>query len=360
MPFNKLSVATLLLFSFSSLAEETKSIDAQFKDAYHHYQTAVKAHDIEAQTKYAEQSYELGKQVYGNSDINVASLAVNLASLYIDTYQETKAHTLLLPFVEIYEKEYGKNSLGLVDIYFTLAQSIPRTEQRKKINYYQQVLQIANKYKEEKPRLNAQMQLDVGIQLLSIGSPKSKIILEARDYFIKHLEPNDRRVVRANFFTAKYYLARKKLDKAINAFETNLPIFKALDGPNHPLELSTHAFLIDALERKGRSEEATKHCIAIGLMTPWDDAQEPLPLYRISPKYPMSMARQSKGGYVIIEFTISDFGFVKNTKVIESKGGKGFEKEAMLAVQKWRYAPKFKNGKAIEVTATVQLDFKMN
>lgn len=360
MQINKLSLATLLLLSFSSLAEENKSINSQFKDAYHQYQTAIKANDKETQTKYAKQSHELGKQVYGESDINTARLAVNLASLHIDNHQYAKARTLLLSSLAIYEKEYGKESLEKIDIYFALAKSTPRKHQKKIISYYREILNITDNYKKEDPILNAQMQLDVGIELLSLGSHKSKVILEAREYFTKHLASNDKRVVNANFFAGKYYLAKNKLSKAIDAFEVNLPIFEALDGPTHPLELATHAFLIGALERKGRSEEATKHCLAIGSMTPWNDAQEPTPLYRVNPKYPINLARRGKSGYAIVEFTISDFGFVKNSKVLESKGGKGFEREALLAMTNWRYAPKFENGKAVEATASVQLDFKMN
>jgi TonB family protein len=360
MQINKLSLATILLLSFSSLAEENKSINSQFKDAYHQYQTAIKANDTEAQTKYAKQSHELGKKVYGESDINTASLAINLASLYIDSQQYTQANALLLSTLLVYEKEYGKKSLEQIDIYFALAKSTPRKNQRKVLNYYRKILNISDNHKEENPKLNAQMQLDVGIELLSIGSHKSKVILEARDYFTKHLPSNDRRVVTANFFAGKYYLARKNLSKAIDAFEVNLPVFEALDGPTHPLELSTHAFLIGALERKGRSEEATKHCIAIGSMTPWDDAQKPTPLYRVNPKYPMNLARRGKSGYAVIEFIISDFGFVKNAKVLESKGGEGVEKESLLAIKNWRYAPRFENGKAVETTVSVHLDFKIN
>ena len=360
MRFNKISLATVLLLSFSSLAEETKSIHAQFKDAYDQYQTALKTNNKEDQTKYAEQSYQLGKKVYGESDINVANLAVNLASLYMDNKHYIKANALLLPSLVIYEKEYGNESLEQMDIYFALAKSTPRKDERKIINYYQEVLNIADIYKEDKPTLNAQMQLDVGIELLALGSKKSRVILEALDYFTENLASNDTRVVNANFFAGKYYLTKEKLNKAIRAFEVNLPIFEALDGPTHPLELATHAFLIGALERKGKSEEATKHCIAIGSMTPWSDAQEQTPLYRVTPKYPKDLARKGRSGYTIIEFTISDFGFVKDARVLESEGGKGFEKEALIAMKKWRYAPKFENGKAVEATASVQLDFKIN
>jgi TonB family protein len=360
MQINKLSLVTVLLLSFSALAEENKSINSQFTDAYHQYQIAIKANDKEAQTKYAKQSYVLGKQVYGESDINTARLAVNLASLHIDNHQYAKARTLLLPSIAIYEKKYGKESLEQIDIYFALAKSTPRENHKKAINYYREILNITDNYKKEDPTLNAQMQLDVGIELLSLGSHKSKVVLEAREYFTKHLASNDKRVVNANFFAGKYYLARGKLSKAISALEGNLPIFEALDGPTHPLELATHAFLIGALERKGRSEEATKHCIAIGSMTPWSHTQEQTPLYRTNPKYPINLARKGRSGYAVIEFTISDFGFVKDPKVLDSKGGKGFEKEALIAMKKWRYAPKFENGQAVEATASVQLDFKMN
>ena len=90
---------------------------------------------------------------------------------------------------------------------------------------------------------------------------------------------------------AECRLLRKKYKKSVDSFTSNLPVFDALGGPTHPFELSTHAFLIDALEKDGKSDEATKHCIAIGKMRPWDDNQEPRPLYRIEPKYPMNMAK---------------------------------------------------------------------
>ncbi len=149
MNLKKLTLTTLLLLSFSALAEEAKSINSRFKSAYHHYQNAVKTNDKEAQTKYAEQSYELGKQLYGESDINVASLAVNLASQYIDNRQYTKANALLLTSVELYEKEYGKESLEQIDLYFALAKSTSMKNQKKRLNYYLKTLNIADKHKKE-------------------------------------------------------------------------------------------------------------------------------------------------------------------------------------------------------------------
>jgi len=83
-------------------------------------------------------------------------------------------------------------------------------------------------------------------------------------------------------------------------------------------------------------------------------------LFRTLPKYPFDYARRKKYSWVKVGFTVSDFGTVIETKIIDSLGGKGFEKSALAALEKWRYAPKFENGEPIEAYATVQLDFKMD
>lgn len=61
-----------------------------------------------------------------------------------------------------------------------------------------------------------------------------------------------------------------------------------------------------------------------------------------------------------MEFEVTPTGFVDNVAVLESKGGKAFEVEAIKAMKKWRYAPKFEDGHAVASTTQVQLDFKIN
>ncbi|NRA83320.1 MAG: energy transducer TonB, partial [Gammaproteobacteria bacterium] len=84
------------------------------------------------------------------------------------------------------------------------------------------------------------------------------------------------------------------------------------------------------------------------------------PIYRIEPKYPKNLARKRKSGYAIIEFTVSTSGFVQDPKVLQSEGGKGFEKSALTAMKQWRYAPKFEKGIAVAGISTVRLDFTIN
>ncbi|OUR62819.1 hypothetical protein A9Q74_03345 [Colwellia sp. 39_35_sub15_T18] len=350
----------IITLSFSTNAQSNLALNKQFKSVYYAYQDAVKSNDSDAQFNYAKEAHQLGKKLYGNTDINTANLALILARQHLNKKELTQANSLLLKTLNTFESEYGDGAAELTEVYILLGQSLPHKKRKKSIKHYLKALNIAKEYEEERPYFNAQIQLEAGIVLLSQGSTKSRIILTAQAFFTEHLPPNDQRVVSANFYAGKYYLARHKYNQAIQNWQKNLHTFDSLEGATHPLELNTHAFLINALEKTGKSEEATKHCIAIGSMTPWDDSQEQIPLFRVLPKYPVDYARRKKSGWVKVGFTVSDFGTVIETKIIDSLGGKGFEKSALAALEKWRYAPKFENGKATEASASVQLDFKMD
>lgn len=353
-----LVILTTLLFSTNARSEET--LNTQFKAAYSLYQNAEKSNDLDAQYKYAKAAYELGKKFYGDTDINTANLALILGQQHLNQRQEKAATPILLETLNIFKSEYGDDAIELAEIYILLGRSLPYNESTKATRYYQNALNIAGENEEGHLYLNAQIQLDAGIELLRVGSRKSKAILTAQKFFTANLPKNDKRVVNANFFAGKYHLARKKYRKAVDDFQANFPVFESLEGATHPLELSTRAFMIHALEKSNKSDEATQHCIAIGSMKPWDDSQEQMPLFRSSPLYPMDYAKKGKSGWVKVGFTISDFGTVKEAKILDSKGGSKFEKSSLVALEKWRYAPKFEDGKPVEAYATVQLDFKVD
>ena len=355
-----LSLAILMILSFNTNANPEKILNTQFKTAYYSYQDAVKSNDEDAQLKYAKEAYQFGNKLYGETDINTANLALILAQQHLNKKQKKQATPLLLNTLNIFKREYGNNAIELPEIYILLGQSLPHDKRKKSIDYYIKALDIAAGLEKEHPYFNAEIQLEAGRVLLRLGSRKSNAILTAQKFFTEHLPKNDKRVVNANFYAGKYNAARQKYSKAIENWQANLSVFESLEGATHPLELSTHAFLIDALEKSGKSDEATKHCIAIGSMTPWNESQEQRPLFRTNPKYPASDARRGKEGWVKVGFTISDFGTVTEAKILDSEGGRGFEKSSLAVLEEWRYAPKFEDGKPIEAYATVQLDFRMN
>lgn len=82
-------------------------------------------------------------------------------------------------------------------------------------------------------------------------------------------------------------------------------------------------------------------------MKPIDVNRDQIPLYRISPLYPRSAARIRKEGWVTVEFTVDDQGFVKDPKPIEGDNMKNFSKSAITAVKDYRFAPRFADGQPV-------------
>jgi bla regulator protein BlaR1 len=85
-----------------------------------------------------------------------------------------------------------------------------------------------------------------------------------------------------------------------------------------------------------------------------------VPTKRVQPYYPKEAFEKKIEGFVIIEFTISDTGAVKNAKVINANPKGIFEQAALTAARQWEYKPTKKNGKAVEVPGvTIRLSFKL-
>ena len=84
------------------------------------------------------------------------------------------------------------------------------------------------------------------------------------------------------------------------------------------------------------------------------------PLVRINPDYPPRAASRSIEGWVLLQFTITAAGTVRDAKVINASPRGYFEDAALKAIARWRYNPKVDGGVAVErVGVQVQLTFKL-
>ena len=354
------SILLITIFSTALYARDNdKDPKASFNQAYSQYEQAIQQNDVNATVSYAKKSYQLGLQVFGKHSISSANLAVNYASALIQVKRREKATELLNVAIPIIKNKMGEHHLELVPVYQKLAESLRFSNTKKSNSYLTLALGILDKQEQEDPVFIADLKTEVGTQLLKNGSRKSAVIVDANKTLAEHLKPNDRRLVLSNFYAGKFYMTSRNSSKAVDYLSRNIPVFESLDGATHPLELSTRAFLIQALEKKGKSDEATKHCIAIGEMTPWNGEQEQIPLYRQEPRYPTEAIRNGTEGWVQLSFNISPYGFVENVETIKASGHKGFIREAKKAIKNWRYAPKFVNGEAVTANSKVQLDFKL-
>jgi protein TonB len=85
----------------------------------------------------------------------------------------------------------------------------------------------------------------------------------------------------------------------------------------------------------------------------------PGPLVRTEPEYPMQARQRGLEGWVLVEFTVSTAGTVKDAGVVASEPGTVFDGAAVNAVRKWKYSPKLQGGRAVEQPMKVRLDFEM-
>jgi protein TonB len=88
--------------------------------------------------------------------------------------------------------------------------------------------------------------------------------------------------------------------------------------------------------------------------------RDTMPLVRINPDYPPRAQNRGIEGWVLVEFTITAAGTVRDPRVIDASPKGYFEEAALKAIARWRYNPKVQEGVAVErIGVRVRLSFNM-
>ena len=69
----------------------------------------------------------------------------------------------------------------------------------------------------------------------------------------------------------------------------------------------------------------------------------------MAPIYPQRAIDRGIEGYVIVEFTVTKTGAVRDPRVVEYEPSTIFNKAALAAALKFKYKPRIVNGEPIEV-----------
>jgi len=89
--------------------------------------------------------------------------------------------------------------------------------------------------------------------------------------------------------------------------------------------------------------------------------RDTIPLVRIEPDYPMKARQRGIEGWVVVRFTITPAGTIKDAAVVQAQPPNVFDESAVRAVSRWKYNPKIENGVAVERPGImVRLDFKLD
>ena len=86
--------------------------------------------------------------------------------------------------------------------------------------------------------------------------------------------------------------------------------------------------------------------------------QKPIARVQPGPQYPYEMSRAGISGDVVVEFIINASGDVIQTQVIKSSH-REFEVPAMQAVQKWKFKPGRKGGRAVSTRVSQLIEFNL-
>ncbi|HSG63117.1 MAG TPA: TonB family protein, partial [Pseudomonadales bacterium] len=225
--------------------------------------------------------------------------------------------------------------------------------------YFERAISIAQQ--QDKPLLVADVKT-LAFQALSNTPLYTKAVkqyaFDAYDIYKKALPENALARVKATYTLGAVQYAHKQYDEAEPLLVEVIKQFDALDY-THPYALTSHAYLVEIYEQLDDRDKSTQHCVAIGSMQPWKDSQEQTPIFRVNPDYPMSYVKRGKSGWVEVEFTVDESGFVTEPVVLQSEGGSLFEKETIKTLEKWRYAPKFEGGKPVAAKSKVRLDYSI-
>lgn len=88
---------------------------------------------------------------------------------------------------------------------------------------------------------------------------------------------------------------------------------------------------------------------------------EYLPIVKVAPIYPRRALSRGIEGYVIVEFTVTKLGTVRDPIVVEAQPQGIFDQAAKDAAKKFKYKPRVIDGVAAEVAGVQnKITFKMN
>jgi len=128
----------------------------------------------------------------------------------------------------------------------------------------------------------------------------------------------------------------------------DLPLLPDMSGP--PISAFTPDASPASFGRTGAAEAA------------WgieDMDQVPQPLARLEPVYPARARLRRQEGAVVLEFVVDGDGITRDIEVVQSEPPGVFDAAAAGAVERWRFRPGMKDGRAVAVRVRQKMTFKL-
>jgi TonB family protein len=93
---------------------------------------------------------------------------------------------------------------------------------------------------------------------------------------------------------------------------------------------------------------------------PGNGVTAPTLLVQVRPTYTAYALRAKIQGSVLLELVVQRDGTPRDIRVIRSLDREGLDREAILAVEQWRFSPGRRDGVPVDVLVTVVMDFHIH
>jgi len=358
------TIASIALWTPTYANSDALSLKKELEDAHDQYQQFSDNGDLSNAERVGTLALELSEQIYGLDHPNTAVLSFNLAkTLNASAGFRWRGLRIAELAVERYRRAYGNNADETVVPTTLLIQTLAKGLQ-------------SHSFGDEQTKRQRQMYILVGLTeriakrskevalLPDLYQNISKIGLrDSRRYSIEAEDLYEQIYGRKNVHTliaAMNAASFRNRDAQSKAYERILRDGKEVEGFSR-YQFAIHQKLSINYLEIGDERKATEHLLAAGLLTTGHQDANYAPIYKKPPVYPRRAVVRGIEGYVLLEFTVTREGGIRDAKVIDANPPRIFDQAALDAVGQFRYIPRVVNGEPVEVDGvTNRIAFSFN
>ncbi|HIG40781.1 MAG: TonB family protein [bacterium] len=358
--FTRVLVLTILLAPVPTTAD-TES----FKEAYQAYQEARTARNWPVALRTSDTALQEGLKMFDKDGENVSNLRLNYARELMRSKQYQTAVDQLTLCLEAKSNNHGNQSTELIDPLLELGKSNAYLMPVEANKYFSRALDIARK--DKKDALTAKIQWTAGMALFKVGeSDLAEDYLEdSHRFYSRQVGLNDLRVGMAGLNLGRIQFEDRKNRKARKTLTQALEAFSSEDAISRQLNAATRKMLVIVLETLEKSDAATEHCLGFAMASSvngnavaerlFEGRQFNPPLLGV--RNSDGVANDGVGGTAIVEFDVSETGFVINTR-IKSSSSSAVESVAIKTAESLRYSPQLSKGAPV-VASGLEFRFEL-
>ena len=330
-----------------------QEISNDFSKTYKAYNVAYAQGNFPRAAELAQKALDLAKKELGPDHEKTAVMEINLAHVLVITRQVEKAEPLLRSALKKVEKIHGKDHLSLVTVYEDLAKVFASKSEldKSRLSLSKAISIIAKHNGADNPEIAGFL-----IQKATIDIATQKLD-EAQKNYEKALSILNKKYGVNSINTAStisllgdLHLMKKEFPKAEEFYKTTLKIYGDNLVEDDPTLLAAHVKMAKIFIAM-RDDRFQSHADRV-LKYMGDEEGEALPMFIMQPLYPVFKDGVKPQGWVLLQFDVNSTGKVENAKVVESLPARLFDKVSLDVAKKWRFKPKFENGKRIKQSNT--------